>query len=158
MVMALANSAVKTQETYSEMPRPKPKYVQIALASIWLSNAILMLEAFVPFFFFKSDKEFQVGMLVLIASVVSFSVSAFLALKIASGRNWARWTLSVIYVFAVLSLCSIAFFSEIDSFGWSAIDFASAAVQYGLVGAAVMLLFSSESKVWFEKNAPEGEP
>jgi peptidoglycan/LPS O-acetylase OafA/YrhL len=139
------------------MTKPLPKFLQLALTCIWLSLAVLMLSALLPLFFIKPDAEFQKEIVLLVGSITAFVIGAYLAVKIASRRNWARWIFSIICVLGVVALCGFVLIDGLDSFGWSLIDVVLAVIQYGLSISAIVLLFLPESNKWFEKIGADGE-
>jgi peptidoglycan/LPS O-acetylase OafA/YrhL len=116
-----------------------------------------MLSELLPLFFVKHDAEFPMEITLLITSSAAFIIGAYLAVKIASRRNWARWIFSLICVLGMVALCAFALTDGFDSFGWSLIDLTLATIQYGLSIAAIVLLFLPESNRWFGRIGADNE-
>lgn len=137
------------------MIKPLPKYLQLALICIWLSLAVLVLSALLPLFIVKPDTEFQKDIALLISSIAAFVIGAYLAVKVGSRKNWARWTFSIICIFGVVGLLGFGLADGFKSFGWSLVDAILAVIQYGLSISAIVLLYLPESNSWF-KNIGAG--
>lgn len=134
----------------------KPKQVQLAILCIWASLPLLFLYCIFEYFTQRSDADSLEQIISLIVSMFSIIVYAWLALKIASRRNWARWVFAIICILGMLSLLGFAFLE--DSFSnMGPVEKASLAIQCALNVTALLLLFAPSSNDWFGTKHANGE-
>ncbi len=79
----------------------------------------------------------------------SFLLMIFLAFKIRDGRNWARWTLAVLWSFGIISIFSIFAFMPAAAGRYPWPFWLASLFRNALELAAIILSFSKGASWWF---------
>jgi len=87
------------------------------------------------------------------AVISNFITAAFLALcaaKIRAGRNWARWLMLIIFALGGLMTPLLLILIPQMLHSMPALLIVIAVLQFVIQGAALVLVFVSGSRVWFQ--------
>jgi hypothetical protein len=79
-----------------------------------------------------------------------YAVSLFLIYQMAKGKNWARWSLIVIFVISI----PLAILPTFDSMTHNPVHSILGFLQLGLYVAAMLFLFHESSSGWFGARKP----
>jgi RsiW-degrading membrane proteinase PrsW (M82 family) len=83
-----------------------------------------------------------------------YAVSLFLIYQTGKGKNWARWSLVVIFVISI-PMVVLPFF---ESMSHNPVNSILGFLQLGLYIAALMFLFHKSSSGWFGARKTSKEP
>jgi hypothetical protein len=83
----------------------------------------------------------------------SFALLGFIAEKLRAGRGWVRWLFLAIYVFGGLGFVASLILASEVFFSQPLLLQGSAAIQFALQTAALVLMFQRASATWF-RQAP----
>lgn len=83
-----------------------------------------------------------------------YAVSLFLIYQTGKGKNWARWSLVVIFVISI-PMVVLPFF---ESMSHNPVNSILGFLQLGLYIAALMFLFHESSSGWFGARKTSKEP
>jgi len=129
-----------------EVPRTRPKSIQRAVACIWVSAALATIVGVLQFAGLIPTPNAAVS---AATAAVSVGISALVAVKVGQGRNWARWSFVVLYVFGSL-VSMLAFVVAPQVFmAISVLGKVSAVSQLALQTAALVFMFTPTSQQWF---------
>jgi hypothetical protein len=125
---------------------PKPASVRRAVQLLWISAVLsaalagLYLVGAVPSVNYVVDA---------VTAAITSAVTALIAWKIGSGRNWARWLFVVIFILGSLMFVALLMFVPQAFLSLPGLLQASAVVQFGLQTSALILMFMGASGQWF---------
>jgi hypothetical protein len=113
---------------------------------LWISAAITGLLTALHLFGVMPTSD--LGATVAIG-LTTFALMGFIAEKIRAGRGWARWLFLVLYVVGLFGFIVSALFAPQGFFSQPVVLQGSAVAQLALQTAALVLLFSRDSREWF---------
>jgi hypothetical protein len=87
------------------------------------------------------------------SNVVTFFVLSLLTLKIAGGRNWARWVFAVGSGFGTLVFVYFLLSAPQQVWAMPALLLGVMVLQFALQGVAIALLFTRGASQWFKTAA-----
>lgn len=129
----------------NDLENLKPPSMQRAVACFWISACLVLLLCAASL---AGVGGVPGGASALATNLVTFALLAWVATKLGSGRNWARWVFAVLYVLGSLaSAVSIVFLPE-AFLSLSLLAKASSVVQFILQTAALLLMFTHPSCTW----------
>lgn len=118
-----------------------------------LRTAVFCLWASVIFLFFFSLMLWiaNPSILSVIIDLVNLGIMVILVTKISSGRNWARWIFTLLWL-AGISIIGTSLLTEAKVFfSGPVIYLISGAIQSTLQTISVVLIFTKASNEWFQK-------
>lgn len=124
----------------------RPRQVASAVFLLWISYALAFPMIFLEFE--RSAQGVPFGMIALWA--VFLAIGAALIVSIWRGANWARIAYMVLFVLSFLGF----WFSAAEMLEKSVFEFMLNAVNAGLDGVALYLIFTQPGSLWFRKAAP----
>jgi hypothetical protein len=99
----------------------------------------------------------EVGM-TLVIGVGTAALLALIAAKIGTGRGWARWLYAFLYVFGTLGGVVLMVLAP-DAFRmYPLLVLLGTAVQFVLQTIAMVLIFTSASRLWFKAGRAATAP
>ena len=130
----------------------RPKQVTYAVYLIYAALAVgFLYSAVSATAYWQATAEQYTNPSTIICFVFGYLYVIFFAVKIAAGRNWARWLYLVEVILSVLSIVG-QFGSHIDY----PIRASLLALSKGIQLYAIILLFQAPSSAWFKsKKDPE---
>lgn len=135
----------------------RPVSVQRAAICLWISAALALLMTLAQVVGLIATVGASVGMTAAIGGVTA-ALLAWVAAKIGSGRNWARWVFAIIYVLGSLASVVLVLVAPAVFRALPAILQTNAILQFGLQTAAVVLIFTSTSRQWFRAKHAGAAP
>jgi hypothetical protein len=122
-----------------------PTRVRNAVSLLWLS----LITSLVVLMFDSSAtmKSVPPAMLYTIVAITTF-IMVLLIYKIGQGRNWARITLLVLFLFGLISYVS----ALTDLFDRSVVGGALSSAQTIMQMVALYFVFSKPGSLWFSKG------
>jgi len=125
---------------------PKPKELALAVNALWASLAVGLVKLLIDHARLGSMAP---PLLTNFTLVFTFVLMALLIFKISHGRNWARITSLVLFLFGLLPAVPIMLREFVNSPVTGALSLAQAAIQ----AFAFYLLFFSAAAEYFKKKA-----
>ena len=136
----------------------RPNSVQHAALCLWLSAGLglLMTTAQVSGLV-KTVGAAGPGLTAAIG-LVTAGLLALIAAKISAGRGWARWLFAAIYVIGSLGSVVLIFVALEVFRALPTILQANTIAQFVLQTAALVLVFTSTSRRWFNSTHADAAP
>jgi hypothetical protein len=122
----------------------------VAVICLWVSAALGLLMTVAQVTSLVPNVGGATPGMIAAIGLLTVGILVFLAFKINSGRNWARWTFAVVYLLGsfgsiILVLLTPALFAAAP-----AIVQMNMIAQFGLQTAVVVLTFLPVSGPWFK--------
>ena len=127
----------------------RPQFLQWSILFLWISVGwiiLLMVTAWFKFPGFPKD----VGP--PITNTITIALLALIAMKISSGRNWARWLFGFVYVLGTISFFITLILNPQMFKANHLVIQVSTVLQFAIQTAALILMFTYQSNQWFKSK------
>lgn len=139
-------AAVVADPAEAQRQYPRPKQVRVAVTLLWASFAMGFPGVYLEYQHVTSAAEAIVLTVIMVAAC---AFAALLNVKIARGRNWARWAFLVMMFLTLLSYLAPDDPTRVVSLTESALSVTSSVLD----AVALYLVFSWPGALWFRSPA-----